>query len=299
MIQNKQYIIDTIIKREPLRPLSRIHRLIKDPFRALPYYLLATLSHIKPYKMRFKTLWGDYMIGYMPEVNTFYYYGNCEANLTNFLLRYVQEGMTIIDVGAHIGFYSLLAGRLVGDTGAVYSFEPTPWMNSLLVHNTSIVKNVHVYNQAVSNTKTTIDFADYGAGYGAYNTGSKEGSILSFKPKHITVETVSLDEFMKSEGCSPDFIKLDAEGFEHIILQGMNSLLTNVRPLITLEMANGEKWQNNYEISSSTLLKADYDSYEMLTDGYIKPCNVQKLYTYTNILFIPKEKLNLLRKLIQ
>ena len=109
-------MIRIIVKREKLRPLGRLTRLFLDPIRTLPYYTLATLSHIKPYKISFKTLWRDMMTGYLPESNTFYYYGYCEANLTSFLLRFLKEGTTFIDVGAissaTLRFYRVLSSTL-------------------------------------------------------------------------------------------------------------------------------------------------------------------------------------------
>ena len=86
----KEKIIEKITEREKLRPLSRGERLIKVPVRTFFYYILAVLGHIKPYKLTFQTLWGTRMTSYLPEGNTFYYYGYCEANLTNFLLRFLK-----------------------------------------------------------------------------------------------------------------------------------------------------------------------------------------------------------------
>jgi hypothetical protein len=173
---NRQSLIATVLAHEALRPLSRVARLLRDPLHAFPYYLLATLSHIKPYRISFRTLWGTRMTCYLPEGNTFFYYGYCEANLTNFFIRYVEQGMTIIDVGAHVGIYSMLNSELVGQSGSVYSFEPTPWTFRILTENTKKLPNVTIYNQAISETKQTLTFADYGPGYGAYNSANKSGA---------------------------------------------------------------------------------------------------------------------------
>ena len=129
--EERTKLIEVISQREILRPLSRLARLIRKPIRTLPFYVLAALGHIKPFLISFKTLWGTKMTCYLPEGNTFFYYGYCEANLTNFLLRYIKQDSVCIDVGAHVGFYSMLLSKLVGPRGAVHSFEPTPLIEIL------------------------------------------------------------------------------------------------------------------------------------------------------------------------
>ncbi len=297
--EQKEKLISIIVKREKLRPLGRLTRVLKDPIRALPYYFLATASHIKPYKISFKTLWGDTMTGFLPEANTFYYYGNCEANLTSFLLRFMKEGTTFIDVGAHIGFYSMLTSHLVGTKGKVYSFEPTPWTYSLLKKNTEKLSNVIATNAGASDSIGEFSFSDYGPGYGAYNSASAEGTILKFKPNEIKAKTIQLDSFFSQNSIRPDFIKLDAEGLEHKILAGLSQTLKDSRPLITLEMAGDEKWAENCRKSSDILFASKYDSYEMRDDGFLKRCTVKPPYTYTNILFVPNEKSGLISYLIR
>ncbi len=297
--EQKTKIINVVVKNEKLRPLNRLPRLFKDPLHAFPYYILATISHIKPFKISFKTLWGDTMTGFLPEANTFYYYGYCEANLTSFLLRFLKEGSTFIDVGAHIGFYSMLTSHLVGGKGKVYSFEPTPWTYELLQKNTFNLMNVLAINAGVSDIDGEITFSDYGPGYGAYNSASKEGTMLKFKPQKITAKIINLDTFFGKNSIIPDFIKLDAEGFEHKILDGLSETLRSTRPLITLEMAGDEQWSDNCKESSAKLFESNYESYKMSDDGYIEKCEIKPPYTYTNFLFVPKEKTSLISDLIQ
>jgi len=295
----KKEIIKIITKREKLRSLNRIKRLVVDPIRALPFYFLAAASHIKPFEITFDTLWGTKMTSYLPEGNTFYYYGFCEANLTNFLLRFLKHSDTFVDVGAHIGFYSMLASEIVGENGKIYSFEPTPRTFKTLKENTKKLKNVHLFNIALSNKEGRIDFSDYGPGYGAYNSGHPNGAaLLNKKPRKITVETKTLDSILKLENISPNIIKLDAEGLEYKILQGMSNTLSKTnRPIITLEVAGDRQWKNNYDNSIKLLLENDYKVFEINTVGLIKPHKIKQIYKYDNILFIPTEKTNALKYL--
>ena len=288
--EQREKIIQKIVEMEKLRPLGRGERLIKAPVRTFFYYILAAFSRVKPYKLRFRTLWGAKMTSYLPEGNTFYYYGYCEANLTNFLLRFLKKGNVVIDVGAHVGFYSMLASALVGEEGQVHSFEPTPWTFDLLMQNTNKLSNIVLNNNAASDRKDSIPFKDYGPGYGAYNTAHKNGSILNKKAKTIIIKTIALDDYCEDKNIRPDFIKLDAEGHEYAILNGMNRLFEKTRPLVALEVVGSDEWADNRERSIEFLMDKKYKPYEMSLDGFISPHIIKKNYKYDNLLFVPEEK---------
>lgn len=292
--EKRQILINTVIERETLRPLKRWARLKRKPLRTLPYYLLAALSHLRPFPLTFQTLWGTKMTSYLPEGNTFLYYGFCEANVTNFFLRYVQEGMTIFDVGAHVGIYSMLASELVGDSGSVHSFEPTPSTFVFLQKNTASLPNVHINQKAVSDTETKITLLDYGPGYGAYNTASQHGAQgITKSGTTITVVTISLDTYAHQHNLSPDLLKLDAEGFESVVLKGSEGLLNQnnaKRPLIILEVAGGDEWSENRQKCFTLLKNSNYKTYTMSTDGTLTEHNYEKSYEYDNLLFIPHER---------
>lgn len=299
---DRNQLINTVIKREKLRPMARLSRLLKDPVRALPYYVLAAVSHVRPFKLTFKTLWQTDMTCYLPEGNTFYYYGFCEANVTNFLLLYVKEGMTVIDVGAHVGIYSMLGSELVGETGQVHSFEPTPWTFDILKTNTEKLPNVTGNNLAVATTARTLTFADYGPGYGAYNSAHKDAAGTLNKPATSReVASVSLDNYCLSHDLKPDILKIDAEGFEYEVLMGSTTILEqsnpNPRPLVLMEVANGDTWKENRTQSFTFLEEADYVPFEMHDSGMISTHAIKESYQYDNLLFVPRERINELTKL--
>lgn len=286
----------TVIRRERLRPLGRLARLLKAPLRTLPYYALAALGHLRPFPLRFRTPWGARMVSYLPEGNTFYYYGYCEANLTNFFLRYVSEGFVCIDIGAHVGYYSMLFSELVGPTGSVHSFEPTPWTYRLLVENTNSLQNVRANNLAISDSETTLSFADYGPGYGAYNTAHADGAAGLHKHATMTeVHTVTLDDYCSGFKRMPDIIKIDAEGFEYHVLSGMQRLTSKsgvARPIISLEVAGGATWGENRKQSLSFLAERDYILFEIAPDGSLSRHTAQSSYQYDNLLCIPEERIS-------
>src|SRR5205823_1875398 len=98
-----------------------------------------------------RTFWGREMSVVLPDQVSvsLYRYGFVEEGLIRLVLEYVKPGMTFFDIGAHFGFFSLLASSLVGDAGQVHSFEPTPNTFAVLEENVAACGNVRVNNMAV------------------------------------------------------------------------------------------------------------------------------------------------------
>lgn len=291
-------LITTICEREKLRPLTRGARLLRTPLRTLPYYVLATLGHLRPFPLTFKTLWGTKMTASLPEGNTFYYYGYCEANVTNFFLRYLTGDMVFFDIGAHVGFYSMLAGELLSQNSQIHSFEPTPSTFRTLTKNTSTLTTVTRHNVAMGTAIGETMFSDYGPGYSAYNTATPGGGQgISRTPELISIPVTSIDMIVTELHIAPDVIKIDAEGFEPEILSGATNLLSlsnTKRPLLTLEVAGGTEWAENRHAAFTFLTEHHYLPYTITTEGYLVPHVFQAEYTYDNLLFVPAERQNVI-----
>jgi FkbM family methyltransferase len=147
-----------------------------------------------------------------------------EPETTQLVQNVIKPGMTFIDVGAHVGYYSLLAARQVGSEGKVYSFEPEPINYSLLVKNVELngYKNVTTISQAVSSAKgsTTLFVSALDSGRNSvFHHGLPESGS-------VEVATTSLDAFLDKHGWPKiDLIKIDVEGAELNVLAGMTELL--------------------------------------------------------------------------
>lgn len=123
----------------------------------------------------------------------------------------IKEGYTVLDIGANIGFYSLLMSRMVGDSGKVYAFEPEPRNFEILQKNIALNKitNVIVSNLALSD-KVGKSFMELSSDSGQHRL-SDSG---------VEIQTTTIDEYFKDTKI--DFIKMDAEGSEGKILKGMS-----------------------------------------------------------------------------
>lgn len=138
---------------------------------------------------------------------------------TQLLERLLERGMVFVDVGAHVGYFALLAARLVGPSGRVYAFEPDPSNFTLLERNIALnsYRNVVPTRRAVSERsgRATL-FLDA--------RGSDRNSLFPETEKSSTVEieTVGLDEFFEVERLDQvDVLKIDAEGAEMAVMRGM------------------------------------------------------------------------------
>jgi len=290
----RKKITELILKREQLRSQSRLKRLVVDPIRTVPFYVIALLGRVGPFQLTFPTMWGGRMTSYLPEGNTFLYYGYCEANLTNFFLRYIKPGMVCIDIGAHVGFYTMLFSQLVGEDGRVHSFEPTTWTFALLERNTASLSNVTLQKKAIASQSATLTLADYGPGYGAYNSAHEAGAAGMRRRKKTSemVEAVSVDHYCNYASVHPDVIKIDAEGYEPEVLLGMAVLLRQKnRPIITLEVAGGDAWAKSRGQAFSVLERNDYVLFEIAVNGMLKRHTPRSDYEYDNLVAIPRERL--------
>ncbi|MEY2701668.1 MAG: FkbM Family Methyltransferase [Bacteroidota bacterium] len=291
----KEYLIALILKREKYRKISKIKRLLKSPFRTFPYYILAYMSHIKPFILTFKTLWGDKITADLPNGNTFLYYGYPEANLTNFFIKNIKEDEIFIDGGANIGFYSLLINHLA-PKGHIHSFEPTPSTFSLLIKNTRDKKNIFTNRKALFDKKDTIEFIDYGIGYNAFNSihaSSEKLDVLIGRGKKIKVDTIKLDDYCIENNVKPTFIKLDLEGSELYALEGCKNILMECKPALSIEVAGGDTWSEFTYKTDLFLKDLSYLPFSIEDNGLLKEHKTVTYYQYENLIYIHKDKVKL------
>ncbi|OGX15730.1 MAG: hypothetical protein A2166_03120 [Omnitrophica WOR_2 bacterium RBG_13_41_10] len=135
----------------------------------------------------------------------------------------VKPGMTVVDVGANIGYYTLLAAKLVGNEGKVYAFEPNPsfyWLLQKNIRINALDKIVEAFQVAIGNTESkSILFI------GKCITTSLF-KVLDSAEQAISVNVISLDKFFMNRGWpSVDVIKVDAEGADKIVLEGIRVLV--------------------------------------------------------------------------
>jgi FkbM family methyltransferase len=161
--------------------------------------------------------------------------GIWEKMETRIIQEYIKEGTVFVDIGANIGYYSLLAARRVGQAGKVYAFEPAPENYAMLVKNMEFnrYRNIIAVQKAVSNRNGVARFfidAEYPMQHRFQNSKDEEDTI--------EVSVITLDNFFKDKGYKVDLIKMDIEGAEMFVLEGMQKVLNENKNLVIFSEFN-------------------------------------------------------------
>ncbi len=166
--------------------------------------------------------------------------GRYEPDSVEVFKSLLAPGMTVVDVGAHIGYFTRLFSELSGGKGKVLALEADPFIFELLKKNVSRRSNVTARQMAVSDQSGTIDFfhSDEKSGCGS----TVEKLPATFKKTKLTVPARTLDALVLEAGLSRvDFIKMDIEGGEPKALSGMRKTLEQ-NPAIILVTEFAPEW---------------------------------------------------------
>jgi FkbM family methyltransferase len=168
------------------------------------------------------------------------YMGTIEPEVQEALLDHLRPGDVFYDIGANIGFFTLVGSRLVGPGGRVLAFEAEP--EALVCLREHLVRNgcanAEVKNAAVCSASGTVEFLrcdpsiSPDRGLGRVVTEESAG-------ERIPVPAVALDDVIETRP-APDFVKCDAEGAEVEVFRGARRLLREKRPKILCEIHSQE-----------------------------------------------------------
>jgi FkbM family methyltransferase len=170
---------------------------------------------------------GKYRLSLDPgDHNALSIYGRYEPLTTDLVKRIVRKGDVALDVGANVGWFTLVLSELVGQTGRVYSFEPHPEHFLLLSKNIKQNKltNVVPVRKAVADQNGVLDLyinEDCPGGHTLFKYGGVD--------KPMEVEVIRLDDFADLLTSGVDFVKMDIEGAEGQAIRGMSKILNKNR----------------------------------------------------------------------
>ncbi|KAA3642941.1 MAG: FkbM family methyltransferase [Chloroflexi bacterium] len=171
-----------------------------------------------------------------------YWLGTYEPELQAAIKDFVKPGDVAYDVGANIGYVSLMLARHVGPEGRVISFEALPDNLVRIESNLSLnprLGNVRLVPKAVVDTPRSVEFlvhASGGMGKAAGSAGREEQY-----QETLSISGTSLDDFVYvQDNPPPDVIKLDIEGGEVLAMPGMQRLLAEAKPVLFIELHGPE-----------------------------------------------------------
>lgn len=245
----------------------------------------------QPTKITVKTHFGRNIQLVLPEIvsSLIYVTGRFEEDVEKILRKYLRKGDVFVDVGAHIGYFTLLGSQLVGEKGEVHAFEPTPSTFDLLKKNCYQYGNIILINKAVFSRNTKLLLQDFGIIYSALNSFFSpriKKRIIGVKKQ---VQAISLDTYF-SKIKKPDFVKIDAENAEYEIIKGMRKLLMSKKPIICMEFGGCETETATQSIELLRLLrKMNYKTF-CHDNGKIKEYDAYiGVNKYMNLLCLPQK----------
>jgi FkbM family methyltransferase len=163
-----------------------------------------------------------------------------------FLAETVRPGMTVLDIGANIGFYAKILSKLVGETGVVYAFEPEQLNFERMRANTQGLQNLKLVRAAVGSKTQKLKLYvsdDMNVDHHTYDNGRSR--------RAVEVDCVALDDYLAAVR-TVDFVKIDVQGFDCEAIRGARELLkrsSNVKLL-------GEFWP--FGLKNSGTLPSSY-----------------------------------------
>jgi FkbM family methyltransferase len=163
------------------------------------------------------------------------YFNMIETEQTAAFANALGDGQVLFDIGANVGYYTILGARLVGPRGRVVAVEPVVRNLAHLYRHIVMNKayNVLIVSAACSDTVSLATFS-LGQNYAMGSLVDNDGERNEGKKELLLVPTVTVDAMVKQLRISPDVVKVDVEGAELSVLKGAQTTLCEARPRIFL-----------------------------------------------------------------
>lgn len=183
-----------------------------------------------------------------------------ERKLTEWMMNNLEKTDVFYDVGAHLGFYTALAGEM----SEVHSFEANTKLCKYLRKN---FKNITC--KAVTSSSEEVDFYD-----ATQTSDSSESSRFNISGVHLRVPAITLDEYVQRGNRPPTVIKFDIEGGEYDAIMGASALIQKYKPRIILEVWGGEMGRKYSDNAVKKLYEFGYEAFSFERDGTLSQISI-------------------------
>lgn len=261
---------------------SRWGRFVHAPFKYLKAIIFRKLIYKwsrRPARVNTKLFFGKTMTVMLPSATDIYLTGGksheSEILLAKFMIRQLKPGDHFLDVGAHFGYFTLLAEKLTGSNGQVYSFEPSTESFSVLRQNIDGSHTIRVFENAISDQIETIRFHEFPNLYSEYNTRDigqfrNQPWFSSFRPEIKEVNATTIDNLTMNHQFTPTFIKIDVEGSEYQVIAGGRNYLTQSAPVISMEFLDENRHNASHKLAVDLLRSLGFTSYCINHHGHLQ-----------------------------
>ena len=234
---------------------------MKHFFKKLAYKLLGQSNYLKLLSYGYKFLYKSGALKKDPSYQ-FHYFSR----------KLVNEGDTVLDIGANVGYYSMLFAKWVGSSGKVIAVEPVPDFFTMLKWNTRRFSNITYYNYALGLEEKDIHLVVPNPnGYlrtglanvrDENNPSQEDGDVFTFSARMKKASELFADI------PSIDFIKMDIEGYEEFVLPEMKPVLLKHKPILQVET-----WGAHKPVVEGFLAGIGYLQYQLKDDRLVKAAN--------------------------
>lgn len=216
--------------------------------------------------------------------------GSYEPELLKIVAPYIDKERDAIDVGANIGFYSVLLAKTLNEGQRILSIEPTSNALRRLRRNidmNEVGERIEIFEGVASNSDGTIEI-NIVVGKEEYSSVGKmkHHSIQGEKTVVEKAKSATLDALVESRSLNPGFIKVDVEGVEHLVFGGAQNVLSEYRPIVLSELSD-ELLRENGSSAMEVINLVEKNNYDVYDPFDMSMTPGSKLYG--DILCFPKE----------
>lgn len=207
--------------------------------------------------------------------------------------KLICPGDVILDIGANLGYYTILFAKWTGNTGKVYAVEPVKDFADTIKWAAKNYKNIEVFNYALGEKEQEVTLATPD-NFGYLRTGLAhviETKDLNEQHEFTFKAQMKKGSVLFQDIPKLDFIKCDIEGYEDIVLLEINDLLIKFKPVIQVET-----WGDHKPKVEAYLLNIGYQIYD-LENNILKPVNEIKDHQPGDLIFIHKDNNDIIGKL--
>lgn len=223
--------------------------------------------------------------------------GKYEASTTKLFKKNVKPGMVIIDIGAHVGYFTKLFSKLAGKNGKIYAFEADSENFSLLKENASSLKNAQIFNKIISDKTGFMPLFKINNCSGGHSIIENPGTY-----KTADIPSITIDDFAAEKNIgSVDVIKMDIEGAEPLAFSGMGKTIEKSKNLKILMEFNPKALESGNVIPMEFLEECsrNFVFFQIADNGDLEKLDIKNVGTirhylgkneFTNLFLVRKNE---------